>query len=151
MNGIQYFRTCVVVDEGQPNIPESHILRVVFASHYDAALAREAALREDLSMQRNIITGQRKSLDVCAEQITALQQRLTASVEDAKRLDFIEAQGVSIGANLFAGGFCGPRGKEWSAFKYARNFAAYGEKLRDAIDAASDLHLKGKTDEVTHG
>lgn len=50
------------------------------------AAEREASLREELSMERNITTGQRKSLDVCAEQINTLQKRLTVAEQFVQRM-----------------------------------------------------------------
>ena len=64
--------------------------------HLGLALEREAALREELVMANNIKSGQRSSLDVCAGQIDALQQRLTVAEQRAeilsKALELIEAK-----------------------------------------------------------
>lgn len=49
--------------------------------------AREAALREELTMSNSIKAGQRSSLDVCAGQIAALQQRLTVAEQRASELE----------------------------------------------------------------
>lgn len=91
MNDIQYFRTCVVVDEGQPNIPESHILRVVFASHYDAVLARESALREELATSREAfkeeLDGVKYTRRKFRQDRDALQQRLTVAEQRASELE----------------------------------------------------------------
>lgn len=78
----------------------------------------------------------------------ACAQSRAKSVEDTNRLDFIESEGFSIGAKLFSGGFCGPKGNEWAAFKYGKDFSASGETLRDAIDAAIDMDLIAKSVEV---
>lgn len=81
----QYFLTYVVVDEGQPNIPENYQLRVVLAVQHDAALAREAALREELESIKASVDGYdspehaAQVADEMGHQCSALQQRLTVA------------------------------------------------------------------------
>jgi hypothetical protein len=93
MNDIQYFRTYVVVDEDQPNIPENYQLRVVSAVQHDAALAREAALREELATiysdrdaEKKMKAKARDQRDVQTIRACELQQRLTVAEQRVTKL-----------------------------------------------------------------
>ena len=80
MNDIQYFLTSTLVDENYSSIPESHILRVVNASDYGAAMTREAALRESL-------TDKREEYNKLGDRYDALQQRMTVAEQRTDEME----------------------------------------------------------------
>lgn len=86
---------------------KEHDVRYVSEVHYDAALAREAALREELDMVR-------KAVPNSTRELVSLQQRLT--VAETREFQLNRA----LGGMLFA--YDDGVGREWSAplLDYAR-------------------------------
>lgn len=93
MSDIQYFRTLVIVDESQPDIPKNYVVRVVLAKHYDAALSREDALRVELATiysdrdaEKEMKAKARDQRDVQTIRACELQQRLTVAEQRVQRM-----------------------------------------------------------------
>lgn len=86
---VQYFLTNAVIDENEKDIPVSHAIRVVFASHFDRVTAeRDAALLE-LSEIKESLAYRGSLLCRIEGQRDAMQQLLTAADE---RADVMEAE-----------------------------------------------------------